>query len=460
MTLGYTLPPESLRIELDELSRVSVELIDAIKTSNVIGEHFPKHQLLEIASALSSLNSGTAEGCRVPLEYARVRLPAIRREYFRTPNSGGDIWPEEIITPVRGMKLDASLGTVIAAVSTTLDEYRQLATATPDSPFKEHVSISVTEPDRAVAIAQSLRLQEYTQNAANIINRVSIEGSSRAEQFSRTLVDVETSNGLAEAEASFSLSVSKWLRPLVTNLRIYPDILKKIGISMQIGVDIAQPLWDRWGDFWSNVENLLFDEIRKTGKAFEELATKLDSRIEAAQSPAKQDIRKEELLEVDERGEIDKWLTSAFESLSETFILWDKDDRLVMWNKPFQAAYDLPDSILVRGAERSSVYAAAKRPLIERRLADPEVSNGSYRMTEIQLWDERWLQISERRTQSGATISIGSDITLLKRHQERLRDSERRLMATIGDLSSAQKKLERQRTELLIQTRKQPDTEK
>ena len=159
--------------------------------------------------------------------------------------------------------------------------------------------------------------------------------------------------------------------------------------------------------------------------------------------------------ETDGKGEIDKWLANAFESLSETFVLWDKDDRLVIWNKPFQTAYGLPDSILVRGAERSSVYAAAKRPLIERRLANPEDSFGSYRMTEIQLWDERWLQISERRAQSGATISIGSDITLLKRHQERLRDSERRLMATIGDLSSAQKKLERQKAELLIQTNKQ-----
>ena len=290
MTLEYTLPPESLKIELDELSRVSLELIDAVKTSNVIGENFPKHQLLEIAGALCNLNNGTAEGCRVPLEYARVRLPAIRREYFRTPSSKDNVWLEETVAPVRGMKLDASLGTVIAAVSTTLDEYRQLATATPDSPFKEHVSIFVTEPDRAVAVAQSLRLQEYTQNAANVINSVAIEGSPRAEQFSRALVDVKTSNGLAEAEASFGLSVSKWLRPLVANLRIYPDILKKIGISMQIGVDIAQPLWDRWGDFWANVENLLFDEIRKTGKAFEDLATKLDNRIAAAQSPVKQDI--------------------------------------------------------------------------------------------------------------------------------------------------------------------------
>ncbi|MCJ9673184.1 PAS domain-containing sensor histidine kinase, partial [Neorhizobium sp. SHOUNA12B] len=76
--------------------------------------------------------------------------------------------------------------------------------------------------------------------------------------------------------------------------------------------------------------------------------------------------------------------------------------------------------------------------------------SGLSRTTEVQLADERWLQINERRTRDGGLVSVGTDITLLKRHQERLRDSERRLMATIGDLSSSQKKLERQKSELSV----------
>lgn len=44
-------------------------------------------------------------------------------------------------------------------------------------------------------------------------------------------------------------------------------------------------------------------------------------------------------------------------------------------------------------------------------------------MTEVQLADDRWLQINERRTRDGGLVSVGTDITLLKRHQERLRDS-------------------------------------
>lgn len=146
-------------------------------------------------------------------------------------------------------------------------------------------------------------------------------------------------------------------------------------------------------------------------------------------------------------AEADQRLADAIECTSEAFVLWDKNDRLVMCNTHFQQAHGLPDSVLVPGTERSTVLGASARPVIERRVADPDRS-GLSRTTEVQLADERWLQINERRTRDGGTVSVGTDITLLKRHQERLRDSERRLMATIGDLSASQKKLERQKEEL------------
>ncbi|MGK6315221.1 PAS domain-containing sensor histidine kinase [Neorhizobium sp. DT-125] len=148
-------------------------------------------------------------------------------------------------------------------------------------------------------------------------------------------------------------------------------------------------------------------------------------------------------------AEADQRLADAIECTSEAFVLWDKNDRLVMCNTHFQQAYGLPDTVLVPGTERAAVNAAAARPVIERRVADPDGS-GFSRTTEVQLADERWLQINERRTRDGGLVSVGTDITLLKRHQERLRDSERRLMATIGDLSSSQKKLERQKAELSV----------
>ncbi|MDO1581586.1 PAS domain-containing sensor histidine kinase [Rhizobium oryzicola] len=148
-------------------------------------------------------------------------------------------------------------------------------------------------------------------------------------------------------------------------------------------------------------------------------------------------------------AEADQRLADAIECTSEAFVLWDKNDRLVMCNTHFQQAYGLPDSVLVPGTERGVVTAAAARPVIERRIADPD-QTGFSRTTEVQLADERWLQINERRTRDGGMVSVGTDISLLKRHQERLRESERRLMATIGDLSASQKKLERQKAELSV----------
>ncbi len=146
-------------------------------------------------------------------------------------------------------------------------------------------------------------------------------------------------------------------------------------------------------------------------------------------------------------AEADQRLADAIECTSEAFVLWDKNDKLVAWNGHFQKVYGLPDAVLVPGKERAVVLAAAAKPIIQRRIADADDGTNS-RTSEVQLADERWLQINERRTRDGGLVSVGTDITLLKRHQERLREQERRLMATIGDLSASQKTLERQKTEL------------
>ncbi|MGQ3292475.1 MAG: ATP-binding protein, partial [Shinella sp.] len=147
--------------------------------------------------------------------------------------------------------------------------------------------------------------------------------------------------------------------------------------------------------------------------------------------------------------EADQRLADAIECTSEAFVLWDKNDRLVMCNAHYQQAYGLPDDVLVPGTDRATVHAAAARPVIERRIADADGA-GMSQTSEVQLADERWLQINERRTRDGGLVSVGTDITMMKRHQVRLRESERRLMATIGDLSASRAKLERQKAELSV----------
>jgi len=43
---------------------------------------------------------------------------------------------------------------------------------------------------------------------------------------------------------------------------------------------------------------------------------------------------------------------------------------------------------------------------------------------------------------------VGTDITTIKRHEEKLMESEKRLMATVSDLQCSQQALERQTQEL------------
>ncbi|TIX97729.1 MAG: PAS domain-containing sensor histidine kinase, partial [Mesorhizobium sp.] len=89
----------------------------------------------------------------------------------------------------------------------------------------------------------------------------------------------------------------------------------------------------------------------------------------------------------------------------------------------------------------------------ERRLANTNGQQGGVTF-ERQLADGRWLQVNELRTRDGGTVSVGSDITQIKLHQEKLVDSERRLMATIHDLSLARRAEEERSRELVDLNRK------
>lgn len=146
-------------------------------------------------------------------------------------------------------------------------------------------------------------------------------------------------------------------------------------------------------------------------------------------------------------AEADQRLLDAVESTSEAFVLWDRENRLVMCNSNYQRIFGLPDESVRPGMRQSDVLAAAERPIVKNRMASTE-QNGEAKSMEAQLADGRWLQINQRSTRDGGSVSIGTDITQLKRHQERLKESERRLMASIGDLSASRSTLEKQTAEL------------
>ena len=114
-------------------------------------------------------------------------------------------------------------------------------------------------------------------------------------------------------------------------------------------------------------------------------------------------------------------LQNAVENISESFVLWDSQDKLVLCNRKYQEVYGLGDADVVPGKPFDEVMTRVRRPISERKLTSPTFVAGE-RATEVMLPDGRWLQVSERR-----------------------------LIATIADLSNARRDAEakaRQLTEM------------
>jgi two-component system, cell cycle sensor histidine kinase PleC len=144
----------------------------------------------------------------------------------------------------------------------------------------------------------------------------------------------------------------------------------------------------------------------------------------------------------------DMRLRDAIETISEAFVLWDKENRLVMCNSKFQRLHDLPADAVQQGLPYAQVIAQGRPPQIQSEIVIGERPLTEARTYEARLIDGRWLQINERRTKDGGYVSVGTDITALKRHEQQLMDSEKRLIATVADLRRSRQTLETQAQQL------------
>lgn len=146
-------------------------------------------------------------------------------------------------------------------------------------------------------------------------------------------------------------------------------------------------------------------------------------------------------------------LKDAIENISEAFVLWDADNKLVMSNSKYQQFHNLPASVCQPGASYQDVAKAAKEPAIKHRIPTekgPKGKRSKGRTFEVRLEGGKWLHINERRTKDGGFVSVGTDITTLKQHGERLSTSERELMNTVRDLHKSRMTAEQQSQRLAI----------
>jgi two-component system cell cycle sensor histidine kinase PleC len=178
----------------------------------------------------------------------------------------------------------------------------------------------------------------------------------------------------------------------------------------------------------------------------------LRTRCEMCEAPAEEaphlvgiaiDITEQKLSDK-QNQEAELRLMDAIENISEAFVLWDSENNLVMCNSKYQQFHNLPASACAPGSSYESVTLAAKEPAIRHRISMNSGKKNEGKTFEVRLEDGKWLHINERRTKDGGFVSVGTDITPLKQHGERLAASERELMNSVRDLQKSRMTLEQQ----------------
>jgi two-component system cell cycle sensor histidine kinase PleC len=144
----------------------------------------------------------------------------------------------------------------------------------------------------------------------------------------------------------------------------------------------------------------------------------------------------------------DARLRDAIDAISEAFVLWDADNRLVLCNSKFQKLHDLSPDSIAPGKDYAEVMEGSRQPPARRQPIGEAQGKVGARTFEAQLADGRWLQVNERRTKDGGYVSVGTDITTLKLHEERLVESERKLTQNVTDLKKSRQTLELQTQQL------------
>jgi two-component system cell cycle sensor histidine kinase PleC len=130
---------------------------------------------------------------------------------------------------------------------------------------------------------------------------------------------------------------------------------------------------------------------------------------------------------------LERRLREAIDSYSGPFALWDGRKRLVMWNRSYARSFNLPASALKPGATYEAVTAAAAKEVNVTRQdpSDPQIQ-------EVELKTGLWLQLVERRTAEGGLVTVGADITALKRQEEALARSQRNLRSMVAQLETSE----------------------
>jgi len=133
-------------------------------------------------------------------------------------------------------------------------------------------------------------------------------------------------------------------------------------------------------------------------------------------------LRQRERVETERKKSRDI-LDSAIESMSDGFVMWDEQDRLITCNQRYYDLYSISAPFIKPGARFEDIiregakirqYPQATDDIEKFVLETVEWHRGNHGSLERLLPDGRWVLITERRTSTGGIVGIRTDITPLK----------------------------------------------
>jgi PAS domain S-box-containing protein len=144
-------------------------------------------------------------------------------------------------------------------------------------------------------------------------------------------------------------------------------------------------------------------------------------------------------------AEAQQRLVDAIESIPEAFVLYDQQDRVLLFNERFRELHGSAANLIAVGSRfEDMTRAVAAQGLapeaagriqewVRERVARHAAPRGSF---EMELADGRWVRINERRTRDGGVVGILMDISEEKRREREL--SRARDMAELANRSKSE----------------------
>ncbi|WP_415881378.1 NahK/ErcS family hybrid sensor histidine kinase/response regulator [Neptuniibacter sp. QD72_48] len=106
-------------------------------------------------------------------------------------------------------------------------------------------------------------------------------------------------------------------------------------------------------------------------------------------------------------------LVDAIESISDAFVLFDQDRKIVLFNSKFSSVWASTGLTIQTGTTIQDIGRLARESgLIDEEYPDTNTGSKVYRLN-----DGRWVQMSERPTQDGGLVILYTDITALKERE-------------------------------------------